>query len=363
MKLLILANAEVIHTHRWVSYFREHGHEVVLATLEPSGDGVVEGEHLLPSYFAVDGLKYPAAAFPLARLIREFKPDLVNAHFVPGYGFMASLTTSARPLAVSAWGSDLLLNPEKSLFHRYRAWFVLRCAGLVSCDGTVLRNALMKLGVEESRILEVPMGVDTLLFYSERRKNPTVLRPAIGDRPFRIISTRSLEPLYDLDTLLRAAVILREGGWNFAVDVVGEGSARESLEAFQDEYSLKERVIFWGRLTHSEVAQALRRAGIYVSTSLSDSTSVSLLEAMASGIFPVVTDIEGNRQWIENGENGLLFPPGDFGRLSECLAWTFLDDKLRKKARRKNLELIKSKAIWQDNMKVVEERFLALIKK
>ena len=72
-------------------------------------------------------------------------------------------------------------------------------------------------------------------------------------------------------------------------------------------------------------AELLGRAEIYLSASLSDSTSVSLLEAMASCAVPVVSDIEGNREWVGEGEGARLFPPGDSAALARALEHA-LDD-------------------------------------
>ncbi len=358
MRLLVLASANVIHTRRWVAWFLERGHEVILATLEPSREDCGPEEHVLPARSSVQAFQYLLAVPALARLVRKFRPQLVNAHFVSGYGFLAALVPSARPLAISAWGSDILLNPEKSRLHRLRTRFALRAAGLVTCDAENLNGALQGLGVESSRILEVPMGVDPRLFYPEDKDASLQIH---GENPpLRIVSTRRLEPIYDIETLLRAAVILKSRGLDFQIEIAGQGSIRPGLEKFTDECGLADRVRFTGVLSQAELANILREADLYVSASHSDSTSVSLLEAMACGIFPVVTDIAGNRQWVEQGRNGLTFPPGDFYRLAECLAQAAQNRELRLKARRANCELIRRKALWEENMRLVEERFLEL---
>ena len=61
----------------------------------------------------------------------------------------------------------------------------------------------------------------------------------------------------------------------------------------------------------------MSRAKVYVSTSLADGTSISLLEAMAAGLIPVVSDIDANRPWITHGEDGFFFPAGDSQALAE----------------------------------------------
>jgi glycosyltransferase involved in cell wall biosynthesis len=55
---------------------------------------------------------------------------------------------------------------------------------------------------------------------------------------------------------------------------------------------------------------------VYLSASRSDGASISLMEAMAGGCFPVVSDIEANREWLEDGKNALTFPCGDDEKLA-----------------------------------------------
>ncbi len=360
LRILLLAAADVIHTRRWADYYRKRGHTVVLATLDPSG---LEGseEKVLNSFTGINAVRYPSAALSLRRLVKSFRPQVVNAHFVPGYGFLGALAPLARPLVVSVWGSDILLSPKKSFLHRLRARFTLSRAELVTCDGAVLVDSLKELGVKSSRILDVPMGIDPALFHPPSSLPPPAgPRTKSGRRPFLIVSQRRLEPLYDIATLLRSAAIIQEAGWNFECLVIGEGSRRADLEKLAGQLALADRVTFTGTLASGEIAEILRRADIYVSCSHSDSTSVSLLEAMATGLFPVVTDIPGNCQWIENGRSGLTFPPGDPGRLAENLVQAMQNESLTEKARAENLEAIRTRAIWEDNMKLVEERLLAV---
>jgi glycosyltransferase involved in cell wall biosynthesis len=83
-----------------------------------------------------------------------------------------------------------------------------------------------------------------------------------------------------------------------------------------------------------------------VSTSLYDGTSVSLLEAMGSGAFPIVTDIPANREWIVNGENGFLVPIDEERSLAEKIVEAIRNQDLIKRSRKKNFYLIKEKALW-----------------
>jgi glycosyltransferase involved in cell wall biosynthesis len=94
----------------------------------------------------------------------------------------------------------------------------------------------------------------------------------------------------------------------------------------------------------------LAKADIYVSTSLYDGTSVSLLEAMGSGAFPVVTDIPSNREWITDAENGFLVPTGDESILAGKIVEAIRNKGLLVQANEKNRALIEQKANWKTNI-------------
>ena len=88
---------------------------------------------------------------------------------------------------------------------------------------------------------------------------------------------------------------------------------------------------------------------------------MSLLEAMACGLLPVVPDIEPNHIWIQDGVNGLLFRPGDHLSLVQKLHEALSNSSLRKKAREHNVKFIHEKVNWHTNMRRIEARFLQII--
>jgi glycosyltransferase involved in cell wall biosynthesis len=102
-------------------------------------------------------------------------------------------------------------------------------------------------------------------------------------------------------------------------------------------------------------------AGIYVSTSLSDGTSASLIEAMTCRIPVVVTDIAGNREWIRHNENGLLFPVKDSQALAENILRLLKDDKLRSKFAAKAHETVLEKADWNRNSRLLDDLISSMV--
>jgi glycosyltransferase involved in cell wall biosynthesis len=350
LRLLLISDASSLHTKRWAEWFAGRGHQVLLASLEEPRDITVPFRKLPGRSGWRD---YLAAAPPLRKIIGEYKPDLVNAHYVPSYGLLGRLA-GFRPLAVSAWGSDLLVSAKRSMLHRMRARLALARAVLATCDGRNLEEELVGLGVVRARILNLPLGVDRGLILD---------RPPSLDcrRLYSIVSTRSLEPVYDVGTMIRAMPrVAGEAGRPVRLTIVGDGKLRPELERLARESGAEKHISFTGRLEHGDLMAELDRSGIYVSASLSDSTSVSLLEAMARGLAPVASDIPGNRDWIEDGANGLLFRPGDHDGLARRLSDVLGGRVDVKKFSQKNLELVRARGCRQRNMERIEDAFLKL---
>ena len=138
MKFLFLSDASSFHTKRWVNYFVDKGNECYLASLE-RGQGTKATEIFISPKTEVSFLKYIFALSEIKNLIQNINPDLVNAHFVPNYGLLGALS-KRKPLVVSTWGSDILISPKKSPFHRLRAKYVLRFAYCRATATTRLRS-------------------------------------------------------------------------------------------------------------------------------------------------------------------------------------------------------------------------------
>ena len=82
---------------------------------------------------------------------------------------------------------------------------------------------------------------------------------------------------------------------------------------------------------------------------------------MAAGCCPIVTDIPGNREWISDGENGQLFPVGDYQALAQSIVKAANRHDWLSDVGERNRSIIKARALWYDNMTVVEDRLLEAI--
>jgi len=346
VRIATLSNASVVHTRRWVEHFRARGHEVRLWSLEPGP--VALGARPLPRAPLPGVLRYPLAAPALRRELAAFAPDVVDAHYVPNYGVLAALA-GHRPFSVAAWGSDLLLAAGRDPFQRARARFVLTRASLVLCDAANLAAAAVRAGAPATRVRTIPWGVDRARFR------------AAGERvPGRIVSVRMHEPVYDLDTVIDALAPVLAARPDAEAVFAGDGSRRAALERRAAALLPPGRWRFTGRLEPAAMAELLARADVVVSASHSDSTSQSLLEAMAAGALPVVSDIPGNREWVGPDDGARLFPAGDARALAAALAAALDDPAWAARARARNAGVVAARGDWATNLARIEACFECL---
>ena len=124
-----------------------------------------------------------------------------------------------------------------------------------------------------------------------------------------------LAPEKDVATLLRAAAVARSAQPDFRLEIAGDGPCRTELERLAAELGLADGVRFLGPVR--DVPALLRRARLFVLSSLTEGISLTLLEAMASALPVVATRVGGNGEVVTEGETGLLIPAGDPAALAE----------------------------------------------
>lgn len=314
MRILVLAHGPSVHTRRWVAALAARGHTLRLLTVHPA-EGLAVETRVIGLPLPWRALRYVSARGAVSAEARAFRPDVTVAHFLPNYGFLAALA-GVRPLLLACWGSDLLVNATRSPLHRARARFTLSRADLVHVDARVLADAARQLGAPEERIWTRAWGVDTEALRPVRSWKDR--RGGAGDA-LRILWTRVLEPLYDPETLLGGLAVLARRGLAYSATMAGDGPLRLGLMARARDLKIADRVRFEGWVGESRLRELLASNAVYVSVSRSDSTSQSLLEAMAAGLLPVVSDIPGNREWVTHRRSGLLVPTGDPEALAAAL--------------------------------------------
>ena len=353
MRVLVLADLNTIHSIRWYDALAEH-FEVRVVSLEKPLEERSGFLYLPPSVESVRW-KYILNLRRVKAAIEEFQPDLLNPHFIPNYGLLSALASGGRPCVLCVWGSDLLQVPKKSTFHRRITRWILGKMEEIIVDAWMMVPVLKRFGVSESRVWVMPFGL------LEKLRDVPLLE--LPEGVWRIVTHRRLVPEMDPLTFVEALGHLAERRSDFEVFICSSGPLKGPLERRVQDLGLSDRVQFLGHVSDEKLLELLREAHISVSASVTDSTSISLLESMACGSFPVVSDIEGNREWVKDGENGRLFEIRNPKSLADALDMTMKDPDLILRAREENKKLVHEKANWEENMNRVAKRMANLAAK
>ena len=284
----------------------------------------------------------------LQRVLREIQPDLVHAGPVQSGGFLAALA-GASPLLVMSWGSDVLVAADRDAWSRWVTRFTLRRAGMVVADCAAVRERMISLGgLDGGRIVQLPFGVELGRFSAGT--DPAEVRRRLGweGKPL-LLSTRSFEPGRGAEVFLSAVEKVLEAHPNVRALMLGDGTLREEVVRSVERRGLSGRIHLAGQVPNDRMAAYFQEADLYVSASESDGTSISLLEAMASGLAVVVPDAYGNREWVTPGTNGWRYPVGDSEALARCIAEALEDGEKRARMGRANRTLVEEQADWDRN--------------
>lgn len=309
-RLLLVADGVSVHTARLANGLVDAGMDVHVATFEVNRDlgGTV---HVLGTGGPANDLRYPVAVPGLARLIRRLRPTTVNAHYLSSYGAMSAIAVRLQPrrrrpqLIQTVWGSDVLVTPRRSTFHRHAAKAWLRSADLVTGDSQEMRADVAKLAPRTPWHTFV-FGPERSLLDAPRRTEPVLL------------SARRLEPDMRIDLVIEAFRILQAGSASaYRLIVSSSGSMDAELKRLAGDVP---GVEFVGHLRRGALHELLETAHVAVSVPESDGTSAALLDALAAGVTPVVNDLPANREWVDPTIGAIVSRDPDPRELAGALA-------------------------------------------
>jgi glycosyltransferase involved in cell wall biosynthesis len=350
MRILMISHSKSTWSSHFAKYFQGRGDDLLLVSFSPHPlDGVrgVNVEFVGDEPFDIGRNKhlFLTRVPKIRRIVKRYRPDVVFAPYLSSNGLSAVLSWPG-PTLVSAVGGDVLNHVGRTGLRRslreMSIRFVCRRADVINSVSQPLTDELVRLGVSSAKILQMPFGVDLRQFL------PDPGMPRLLART--LICTRRHEPVYSIPTVIHALERLKAAGRPFRAIFTCGGRFLADHKRLVSNLGLDDRVLFTGDLSHGELPSLLRQSDIYISASLGDGTSVALLEAMACGLLPVVSDIPANRPWIDHRRNGLLFPTADAVHLAEMLAIAMDDSQLRENALNQNRSRVEAEADMKKNM-------------
>ncbi|WP_028603061.1 glycosyltransferase [Ottowia thiooxydans] len=342
----LLGDANSVHVQRWANEMLARGWRISVVTARPHPIPGVEQIVLPPVTRSVDWLWRVSAA---RRAVEQLKPDIVHAHYITSYGYLAA-RCGRRPLVMTAWGSDLLLTPQRNIALRLLTAWTLSQADLITGDSPDLLSAAVKLR-HGLRTALIHWGVDLARF------TPVAWEAKPG---FDAVSLRSWEPNYRIDVILQALARVRAERADVRLHLLGGGSQEAALRAQAASLGLGDAVQFHGRLDDAGMAAVLARCRLSISVPESDATSVSVLESMACGLAVIASDLPANRDWLDASA---LVPAGDVGRLAERWLALMQDGEHAAELGLRNAERIAFEGDRRTQMNAVDQLYRQLLAK
>jgi len=353
MRVLYFTRDYTPHDYRFLNSILENGDEVWYLRLETRN--VYESRQIPDAVHIVDwefgkepfdlNTNEESAVKALQKVFSELHPDVLHSGPLTDCSYLAA-KAGLHPHTAMSWGFDLGREIETIPGARERAAFALEHADWFLGDCYVELDKAAELGYDKKRATIFPWGIDTLRFSPGKGK---IRQNIQNDADFLILSLRTMEPNYDVETVVRAFLSAVKTEPSMRLVLLGDGSQMPKLKNIAENDPDGNKISFMGRQQNEKLVEYYRSCDLYVSASIVDGSSVSLLEAMGCGIPVLMSDIPGNLEWVSNEENGLIFPTKDVNELTEKMLYCFRNRNILENYSVSARKLIEEKADWDKN--------------
>ena len=363
MKVLYVSSNGGIHDYRFLKKLAED-YEVLFLHYA-SGEIIDEIDKL--NHLQIISKKPAFRSLPLIserghfkKVLSEFKPDIIHSGYVWQVGILAA-GSGFHPHLSMPWGSDILIEPDKSFFKKRLVRKVMESCDHIQCDAEFVKQKIISdYGKNQKDITVFPWGIDLELF-SRKDRSEARRQLNLDAGKFIIIFNRHFEPVYGVSCLLEAFAKFSEGKSDVEMLMLSEGSGKTEALRYITEKGLDDKIRILGRVPNKDLPLLLSASDIYVSPSLSDGTSLSLLEAMACGTGLVVTDVPAIKEWV-TAENGIMAPRGDSRMLAEAMEKYYRSRELVELHGERNTVIAAERANWDKNYLKLKEIYAKLLK-
>ncbi len=352
MRLLFIANANSIHARRWIDPFVQRGDEVhVLSYMRVARDW--------PGVILTDLTQLPGPprgklyhwAYWLRGHLRRTRPHILHAHQVTIAGWLGALS-GFHPFIISAWGSDLLIEPERSPWRRWKTRFALQRSDAVTAPSPLLADAAIRLGMSRAKVRLIPWGVETAIFSPEPDDRRATRRQlGIPADAWVILSPRGVKAIYHHDILIRAVAQLPPVQAPIELcflDFNPDPAYKRELLQLIDHLGMTPRV-HWlpPQPGMAHMARLYRMADIVVSIPSSEGYGFTVYEALACGTPALITDLPIFEGVLEHERHVLKTPVRDVEQTAAALHRLMTDAPLRDRLRGQGLALSRRFSVQQ----------------
>ncbi len=276
----------------YVNFLVDRGHQVTVLTDTDAVDAPVRVVNVarpaprLP--VAVPGWGFLVLLWRLWRALRAERFDVLDIMQVTPLGVYAACLWPG-PLVLDFWGTDIMGLSARPLRVRLLMRVAVRKADRIHAVSRQMTREIAALGAASDRITTFQYGIELSVLDFEPGPR----------RSEQILSSRGLREFYRGETVIRAMPLVLERRPAARLIVTKDDGPLEQLRTLAAELGVANAVTFLGRVPRDELPAIMRSSSVWVSIPPSDGAPLSLLEAMAAGLLPVVSDIETMHEWLD----------------------------------------------------------------
>ena len=309
MKSLLLIGPDAIHTFNYLDLVRSHFKKIWVITHGSKFDDDDVTTYTVKFSFRNIFIIWKSV-LEIRQIIKVHQPDVIHIQEVGTHAMLVFWANRKQkvPVILTGWGSDVLKMPRRGYIFRWLVSKALKKADYLSADSKNLGDYMRALVPRTKLDITIAnFGVENVTEDFPKEKI--------------IYSNRLHEELYRIEWIIKAFKLFidTDNIRDWKLVIAGAGTKTKSYVDLVRRLGLEDYVEFPGWIKREVNREYYKKAMVYVSIPQSDATSISLLEALAYGCIPVLSDLPANWEWVENGRNGLIVKHLDTNYIKKAL--------------------------------------------
>lgn len=307
---------------------------------------VAQGDFLLWAY-RMNSLMIERAA----EILENLSFELIHAHdWMVGRAAIELKNRYHIPLITTIHATEIgraggVDNTQRKKIHNIERLLVCNSEAVICCSSYMARNVQKNLGVSTDKTHVIPNAVDVSRFDVIPESGAIRKKLQRGERKLVLYVGRLVREK-GLQTLLDAFEILLKENIRARLVIVGEGPVKEELMEKVLSNGMHDHVHFTGFVDEASLVSLYKSSDVFVLPSLYEPFGIVALEAMASGVPVVVSDVGGLSEIVENGLNGLKVPAADSKSLAAALQLVLQDSTFAERLRNNAYQYVHEKFDW-----------------
>lgn len=298
IKNILIIASNTIHVLNYINLIKDEFDKVQLITNSENKNFDYGNVEIFRADFSLrNPISFLKNIFKIRKIIKCNNPDVIHVHQLGTVSLLSLLANKSTkiPTVYTAWGSDVLYVPKINFLYKAMLVYILKRGAFFTSDSVFMAEEMRRLAKKNLDVLIANFGIniDDLM---------------IAEKQNLIYSNRQLKKLYRIDLIIKAFAqfVNNNHSEDWKLIIGGEGEDKDVLVSLVKELNILDKVEFVGWLDKKMNSYYYCISRFYISIPESDATSISLLEAMAAGCIPIVSDLPANREWINHGQNGIV---------------------------------------------------------